>query len=266
MKIAFFTNFERDVGGEKTRQLQNFVQRSGHEICEISDNADVIVVLGGDGTLLSAVRRGFHDAPMLGINLGRLGYLTDVDFENAENAFDKVLKNNYTIEHRMMLDVTILNSTNPPISTLNDLVIYRGKNPRPLNYRLRLNGEFMDDFLADGLIVATPTGSTAYNLSAGGPLLAPNSQMMAITPVSPHCLRSRPTVLPHDSVISIAFDASPEISIACDGEAVFEEDVCNNKNIEFQVKKSSKITKIIRTNGLNFYETFRRKITNAGIS
>ncbi|MDR2167154.1 MAG: NAD(+)/NADH kinase [Clostridiales bacterium] len=257
-KITFFTNNARDCGLAFTENLADFVRKSGHGVCD-GENPDFMVVLGGDGTMLAAARHvAARGIPLLGINLGKMGYLTDGDASDARESLQKLLAGDFKIERRMMLKVSINDSTKSHLA-LNDLCVHRGQNPRPIDIRLALNGEFMDDFCADGVIVATPTGSTAYSLSAGGPLLKPDAQMMAITPICPHSLSVRPAVVSCDDIITISIENLAMTSITCDGEPL-ETAAPEDAPIELIVQSSEYTTNIIRTHNMSFYETFRIKM------
>ncbi|MCL2353987.1 MAG: NAD(+)/NADH kinase, partial [Defluviitaleaceae bacterium] len=208
-KIGFITNEKRDINASKTDEIKSFIKSLGHIACEsLEDDIDYIIALGGDGTMLAAVHQvAKRNIPLLGINLGRLGYLTDTSSEGALEAVGKLLAGDYKVERRMMLEAEVLNPAGgSTIAALNDIVIHRGQSSRPIHYNLSINGEYIESFCADGVIVATPTGSTAYNLSAGGPLLNPISNMMIITPVCPHMLNAHPIVAGCEDVISIDID------------------------------------------------------------
>ncbi|MCL2236027.1 MAG: NAD(+)/NADH kinase, partial [Defluviitaleaceae bacterium] len=139
-----------------------------------------------------------------------------------------------------------------------DITVHRGQNPRLVHCHIDLNGEYMDDFRADGVVIATPTGSTAYSLSAGGPLLKPDAQMIAITPICPHSLSGRPAVVSHQDIITIKLENSPDLMIAYDGEYILKS---KQKFIEITVQASEHTANIIRTCNLSFYELFRKKMT-----
>jgi len=259
-KIAFFTNTDRDVENSLTTSLQKFIIESGHTLTKGSEEPDFAVVLGGDGTMLTAAAQyAYSSVPILGINLGKLGYLTDAEVKNAQTSLKKLLDDNYEIEDRLMLEVEVDNCTDRPLLALNDVVVHRGQNPRPIRIWLGINNEYVDEFTADGVIVATPTGSTAYNLSAGGPLLKPDAKIMAITPVCPHLLGGRPVVVSATDEILIRIDNLPQTTIANDGQPI-SSDTLRADCVTIKIKASKHTTKIMRTNNMNFYETFRAKL------
>lgn len=258
MNISFYTNLEKDINQTVTRQLVDFVQTFGHKVVELDKPADATIVLGGDGTMLSAARHvAKAGTPIFGINLGNVGYLTDVEFVQAEDALNRLLSGNYRVEKRMMLEARI-SSSESPLLALNDITVHRGQNPRLVHCHINLNGEYMDDFRADGVVIATPTGSTAYSLSAGGPLLKPDAQMIAITPICPHSLSGRPAVVSHEDIITIKLENSLDLMIAYDGEYILKS---KQKFIEITVQASNYTANIIRTCNLSFYEIFRKKMT-----
>lgn len=255
MKVALYTNINKDKNLKYTNSLINYLQNKDCEIIknDIWNSADFIIVLGGDGTMLRAAK--MSNSPILGINLGNLGYLTDVSIDSAFKSIDKIFENKFLTEKRMMLRCDVLNKS---YIALNDIVIYRGLSPRLIKSTIHINGEFMAKIRADGIIISSPTGSTAYNLSSNGPILKPDAQMIVITPISPHSLSSRPAVISHTDEISIDFDNSEGFSIALDGEAIPMDST--KKRIELKIKKDKKIANIIKTNHLSFYEILRKKM------
>jgi NAD+ kinase len=170
------------------------------------DNADLAIALGGDGTLLGIARVvADHDVPLVGINLGTLGFLTDIAAESMQAALGAMLDGAYSVERRLLLDAEIVRDGNTIFSTvaLNDVVVSRGAMGSMIEFSVEVNGEFVYSLRADGLIVATPTGSTAYALSTGGPILHPSLPSIALVPISPHTLSNRPVAIPSDSEVRI---------------------------------------------------------------
>ena len=269
-KVGFITNINRDTDRSVTRTLTAFVQSLGCEAIEFADSittyVDFIVVLGGDGTMLRAARYAAPQAiPLLGINLGNVGYLTDADRAHAKESITKVLAGDFKIEQRMMLEAHTAKSG--PHLALNDVAIYRGAVSRLVECQVSVNGDYMDTFRADGLVVATPTGSTAYSLAAGGPVLKPDAKMMVITPISPQSLSARPVVLPHSDTIKIRLKNTPQIyvskiSISFDGEGVAPAEMIDiaGDEIVISISASPYHTNIIKTKDFSFYETLRMKI------
>jgi NAD+ kinase len=251
MKVGIVTNKKKDLTLSYTVKVRDFLTQQGHSVI-VSDNANELfadanfwVVLGGDGTMLRCSHAAAkHNIPLFGINLGTLGFLTGAEERDGLNVLAKVLAGEYETEKRMMLEAE-------NYIALNDVLI--GTSGGLKVFDLYVNNHLLDTIRADGVIVATPTGSTAYSLSAGGPILMPGSQMMVVTPVCPHSLSTRPLVIGADDIVRIvAHQASPVI---IDGETV-------GKVLQFDgitVKKSSFSATIIKTAPVHFYDILRRK-------
>ena len=184
--------------------------------------SDCIMVLGGDGTLLGCARMvASSGVPIAGINLGRLGFLTEVDLHELYPALERMLAGQYIIEERMMLTARVYrdNQEVKVISGLNDTVISKGAFARLIVLKTVVNREVVGDYPADGLIIATPTGSTAYSLSAGGPLVVPNLDLMLVTPICPHTLWARPLVISADSTVEVTLlSRQGEVMLTVDGQ------------------------------------------------
>lgn len=217
------------------------------------------LTLGGDGTLLSAVRDiAASGIPVCGINMGQLGFLTEIELPDLREALDKIIAGNYTIEERSMLDAAVLRNgqTIPVASALNDVVITKSGFSRMIRLRLYLAGELTANYPADGLIVATSTGSTGYSLSAGGPIINPALNIFVVTPICPHSLHARSLVVPNEEEIKIAFLAShSDVVLTVDGQVFFNllpEDVVI-------VKQSDYKSRFIKLQGNTYYQTLRKK-------
>jgi NAD+ kinase len=260
-KIGILTNLEKDAGLANTRRILDWIIGHGciplieHDLASafnispsnaLYQESELIIVLGGDGTMLRASRLSApYGKPLLGVNLGNLGYLTTVEPHEAINALDAVLAEAYTLERRMMLQLENWHA-------LNDVCI-KSSNFKLIRIQLFINNEYIDTFRADGIIISTPTGSTAYNLSAGGPILKPDSEMIAVTAICPHALYMRPWVISADDVVGIRVPGE-SVSCSMDGESV------NLDTQLFTVKRSVYTAKIIKTKDLGFYEILRRKM------
>ncbi|MDR1530890.1 MAG: NAD(+)/NADH kinase [Clostridiales bacterium] len=225
---------------------------------------DLAIVLGGDGTMLRAARHAApYGTPLLGINLGTLGYLTDADKGEALTTMEKVLAGGYKRERRMMLQGK---HRSGPVSghagvkvpedngcALNDVCVLR-KGSNLVLFEVLVNGEYINLYRADGIIIATPTGSTAYNLSAGGPILKPDAEMIVITPICPHTLYMRPLVT----------SSEDKVTIKCGGTCILAMDGRNRAALSagdtVMVQKSKHYTNIIKTNAMNFYDVLRIKL------
>ncbi len=190
----------------------------------LASQVDLIVVLGGDGTLLSVTRDEIGDTPVLGINMGSLGFLTEHSADSLFPMLSMALEGRANLERRERLQVTVTSPDREPASAwvLNDAVINKGALARMIVLSVHVDGTFVSHFRADGLIVSTPTGSTAYNLSAGGPILYPTLDAMVVTPICPHALTNRPIVLALDSVVEIRLEGSAEkVYLTLDGQQGF---------------------------------------------
>ncbi len=192
---------------------------------EITAQADVVVVLGGDGTTLGVARLlGNRPVPILGVNLGGLGFITEVSRERIVEALENVLAGNYELEERIMLGADVLRagSSIEHFTVLNDVVINKGALARIMDLETLVDGAYLTNFKADGLIIATPTGSTAYSLSAGGPIIYPTLHCIVLTPICSHTLNNRPIVLPDDATVEIVLKSESEhVYLTLDGQRGF---------------------------------------------
>lgn len=233
------------------------------EETELYQYSDFLISLGGDGTLLGVGRRTAEfEKPILGINLGTLGFLTAEEKNNAEEAIDKVLQGKYKLEKRMMLECTRAKEDvrETGMIALNDICITRGNLYKILEFNVFVNDEYVDTLRADGVIICTPTGSTAYNLSAGGPVLKADAQIIAITPISPHTLTSRPIVVSANDVVTVEINPSREdtpFTISADGQ---DNKTLMGKNV-VQIRKAAVCTTIIKTKPQSFYDVLRHKLS-----
>ncbi len=202
------------------------MSRSGLQVCTramLGEVCDLVIVVGGDGSLLHAARAlARFNKPMLGINRGRLGFLTDVSPDEIDSKVAAVLAGDYTIEQRFMLNMEVKSDGNPLGEgiALNDVVLYAGKSVHMIEFELYIEGQFVYRQRSDGLIIATPTGSTAYALSGGGPIMHPRLDAMVLVPMHPHTLSSRPIVVDGNSEVKLLMcteDINPMVS--CDGQA-----------------------------------------------
>ena len=210
-----------------TRIQDNLPHQFDHEthIIESAEdfyNIDFLLTLGGDGTMLSAARAvGHRKTPILGIHLGELGFMAEVTMAEMFDRLNLVAAGKYDLQHRMVLKAEIINANGPnAFYALNDFVIDRGKSHRVVTMRLLANDHFVSDYKADGLIIATPTGSTAYSLSVGGPIVMPRMKAIVVSPISPHTLTLRPIVFPDDRSLEVSFpeDSVDEIAFVVDGQ------------------------------------------------
>ena len=228
---------------------------------EIRDQAELVVVLGGDGTLISVARLfSDKDVPILGVNLGSLGFLTEITLEELYPRLEKCLNGNPRVSERMMLEVTLHREgqESEKFHVLNDVVINKGALARIVDLETKVNRHFLTTYKADGLIVSTPTGSTGYSLSAGGPIIGPLMSCIAITPICPHTLTNRPIVLPDESIISITVASSfdEKVYLTLDGQIGFE----LREGDSIEVRKALKTTSLIMSRSRDYFEILRTKL------
>lgn len=279
-KIGVLPNIQRDINLDYTKSIVRWLIERGHKPyiidkisnilgynCKSFDNkydlcreSDFVVVLGGDGTILhQASFCALYNTPLIGINLGTLGYLTDVDKSDGKKALEKILKEEYTIERRMMLEAKLEGDISSSHIALNDVCIVRGALSKIITVNIIINNRYIDTYKSDGIIVSSPTGSTAYNFSAGGPILKPDLDTMVITPICPHKIYSRSSVVSGDDLVSIQIDDSSQddVIISIDGKNVYN----LKKGQVLNISKSKYYTSIIRTNNLSFYDILRNKFS-----
>ncbi len=223
-------------------------------------DSDMVIVLGGDGTVLAVCRAiGQRDVPILGVNLGRLGFLTDVAPEDAESVISSALGGTCPMVERSRLAVThvLANGTHREELVLNDAVITKGTAiARMIDFEVRVEGARVALYRSDGLIVATPTGSTAYNLSAGGPLLVPALPAMLLTPICPHTLSQRPLVLPDAMTVEIRLMSGEEVALTLDGQV--GQPVGQNDCV--RITRASQPVRFVQTANQDHFETLRDKL------
>lgn len=284
-KFYIITNGEKDTGLQVTRQVADYLEKNGCS-CDvrrvsarrmegsyhytdpglIPAQTQCIIVLGGDGTLLQAARDVVHtEIPLFGINMGTLGYLAEVDRQGVQPALDKLIQDDYEIEERMMLQGTVYHEGKEIGKgiALNDIVISREGPLRVVCLRNYVNGEYLNEYNADGMIIATPTGSTGYSLSAGGPIVSPGASMTVITPLAPHTLNSRSIILPAEDIITVEIGEGRRQSRAW-GLAAFDGDtsVPMVTGDRIVIEKAQASTRIIKMSNLSFVEVLRRKMSN----
>ena len=233
---------------------------------EISGTEDICaIVLGGDGTLLKAARDLIDsDIPLLGVNLGTLGYLAEVEIGNVEQALDMLLSDEYVIEDRRMLEVCVYPGEQRQDGfALNDIIISRCGSLQVLQFDIYVNGQFLNGYSADGMIVATPTGSTAYNLSAGGPIVEPGASLLLLTPICPHTLNTRSIILSPEDEITIEIPEGRDHGIQS-MEANFDgaHKVLLQTGDKIVIRKAGKTTGILKLRTESFLETLHKKMTD----
>lgn len=229
----------------------------------IADDLDVILAIGGDGTILSTVRTyGKTGIPILGIHIGRLGFLTECTRHDYTEAVDDILSGNYTITERMLIKAVIENGKKHNLSyALNEIVIEHGL-ARILKIHVHVSGEFLNTYESDGMIFTTPTGSTAYSLSAGGPIISPDLDVITVTPICPHSLAARPIVIPPEKSVSISFEAEQSgMSLTVDGQVRIPVDY-SSRIILTRGEYRAKMISFPKRN--TFFQTLRKKLGWSG--
>ena len=281
-KFYIITNNDKDKDFQITNEIVSYLKKNGKK-CQVQqaerklegayhytnpelipEGTQCILVLGGDGTLLQAARDVvYRKIPMLGINLGTLGFLAEVDRQSIHAALDKLIADDYEIEERMMLTGTVWHGDKiiGQDIALNDIVIGREGPLRVVRFKNYVNDVYLNSYNADGIIIATPTGSTGYSLSCGGPIVSPNAAMTLMTPIAPHTLNTRSIIVPEEDVITVelgegrrqvqeqglaSFDGDTEIPIVTGDRIV--------------IQKASASVKILKLNHLSFVEVLRQKM------
>lgn len=247
--------FKNSLHG-KIKLPKNTVTFHNHN--ELKELADVLLSLGGDGTLLdtlSLIRNS--GIPVIGINFGRLGFLASINKTEIESALTALIKGEYTLDERSLL---LLESENGLFGeenfALNDITIHRRDNSAMMIIHAKMNNEYINSYWADGLIIATPTGSTAYSLSCGGPIIYPDSKNFVVTPIAPHNLNVRPVVLPDSSSLSFEVEArESKFLVSCDSRTVTVE-----RSVKISIKKADFCVNLIRLNNETYLNTLRNKL------
>lgn len=275
-KIGIFSKPKADISRKVLIELAAWLRERNYEILmpqetakiigetsslpqeNIPSTADLIIVLGGDGTLLSVARLTHpFEVPILAVNLGNLGFLTEVSLPELYNTLEQVLKGESTIERRMLLNTTLTRKQENVRSdfALNDVVINK-KAARIVNLEVHVNGQYMTSYRADGLIIATPTGSTAYSLSAGGPIIHPSMNALLLCPICPFTLTNRPIVIPNQSALQVKLITEEEVQVTLDGQTgypMFRDDV-------LEIRQGAAPVSLIQAPGKNYYHILRKKL------
>lgn len=227
---------------------------------ELAETADLVVAIGGDGTLLHAARHvAARDVPLVGINRGRLGFLTDVSPEHMLETIDAILAGDYLADERLMLAATLSSATDAtPLFALNDVVLQKGDTGRLLDFTTEVDDSYVNTHRGDGLIVATPTGSTAYALSCGGPIIQPNVNAVVMVPICPHTLSDRPLLLPTTSTVRVTLDnaGGTAAHVVCDGEPLGH--MAAGDTLTISLAKQT--VTLLHPRDYNYYELLRSKL------
>ena len=281
-KFCVIANTGKDKGYETAEYIKGLIEKAGKQCIMVNDrfgedrredyidaadiplDAECLLILGGDGTMIQAAKDFCHkEIPLLGVNLGTLGFLTEVELQTIEESLEEIYAGKYKIEHRIMLEG--MKEENGEVVyngvALNDFVLNKSRECRLITLHVYVNDELMDTYVCDGLIVSTATGSTAYNLSAGGPVLTPEVKAFIITPICPHSLNKRSLVLSAKDKISVKVGKSKEIM---DDYAVVNVDGANMVELmtgeEIKIQCSEVETKIVKLTKASFYNRIRSKL------
>jgi len=230
---------------------------SGNSFKKICMECDFLVSFGGDGTLISTVRRSFdYDIPILGIHAGNLGFLADLSLDELDSFVEKITQNRYKVDERAVLEATVIkNEKEMKIYAFNDVVLTRTRVSNMIHVETLVNSRSFNTYYGDGVVVSTPTGSTAYNLSAGGPVLFPMSNVFALTPICPHSLTQRPVVLPGKFTIEMKTSEERAL-IIIDGQDVHELELGESVHI----KLATKTVKLMHKEEYNYFDVLKEKL------
>ena len=269
-KFYVITNSGKDAGGIVSKEIADYIKLNGRACIlegegELTSDVDCVLVLGGDGTLLRAARELVDkNIPLLGINLGTLGYLAEIDRHSIYPALDKLFAGDYSLEDRMMLTGTVYHEGKPIYTdiALNDIVITREGPMRVVRFKNYVNGAFLNEYRADGVIISTATGSTGYSLSAGGPIVSPTANMIMMTPLAPHALNRRSIIFPAEDQVMVEVgpgrEPLPDMASAnFDGEGRCAM-VTGDRIV---IQRTEKITRLVKINNISFLEVLRRKMS-----
>lgn len=287
--FLIYTNRNKDRELTTTKRICEYLEKRGQKVSvmvqapeasalpgeepeegtgEIVPDADCMIVLGGDGTVLQAVRDCKSDhIPIIGVNLGTLGYMTEIEPDNLEDALERLLAGKYGQESRMMLSgrIDAVDGTCEEGWALNDIVIARRGTLQVIRFNIYVNGLFLNSYHADGVIVTTPTGSTGYNLSAGGPIIEPKARLIMLTPICPHTLNQRSIILSPEDVIEIEIPEGKEgrmqtVEAAFDGSS---HTVMMHTGDRIRIAQSKKVTEFIQLNQVSFLEVLHKKMSES---
>jgi NAD+ kinase len=278
-KVGIVVNLTKDTGLKFTAAIVDWLERNKCDVLlseitasqlerpelsfapvDMYKQADFLVVLGGDGTLLGVARQTLWlKTPILGVNMGRLGFITEVEKDDVFDALEKVINGEFAIEERMMLEATVIKDDVQVESfySLNDIGVTKGTLSRMITLKTYIENSYVDTYHADGLLISTPTGSTAYSLSAGGPIVSPGVSVLLITPICPHSLNSRSIVVSDNDTIAIdVVDNFQEVYLTCDGQQGYK----LKSGDRVIIKKAPFSAKLVKVANRSFYDVLRTKL------
>ncbi|MGB5872597.1 MAG: NAD(+)/NADH kinase [Bacteroidota bacterium] len=227
-----------------------------YEVC--LKESDMVVAFGGDGTILAAARSvGGRGTPILGVNLGKLGFLAEFAPEELDQAIEDILAKNYLVEDRLVLEATSPSLPERVFRAVNDVVVDKSRSPRIVDLEAHIDGAYAVTYRGDGLIISTPTGSTAYALSNNGPIVTPTSGVIGITPISPHTLSGRPLIVPEQSTIRVVVQAeSNEVLFSADGQV----EAFLTPPVEFTIRKATHPLRLVKRTDRSYFDVLRAKL------
>lgn len=276
MIIALFPNIKKSLPKQAALQIREFLLSKKVIVAAEDDKAEILgatplsqldhkkidfmISLGGDGTILRMIHKNPKiDAPIIGINLGSLGFMADITSDEIFDCLEDILKGHYTIQERLMMEGTIDNKSQG--FAVNEVVIHRAKNPCLVDIAIHLDGQYINTFSADGIIIATPSGSTAYSLAAGGPILSPELEAFVLTPICPHTISNRPIVLSSSQEIQVKYLSEYDpVEVIFDGYTDF---TLKSSDI-LRIKSSTRRFKLVSLERHNFFSTLRSKLGWSG--
>jgi len=244
--------------GKRELLSEKIAKTNFADIDKLCKKSDIILSIGGDGTMLaSAFKAHKYNKPVMGINLGKLGFLAEANINQMDVFIDDIKKGRYKIDNRIVIESNCCGHKVEKLFAINDIVIDKGGWPKMIDLTIYVDDEYVTTFAADGLIVATPTGSTGYSISTGGPIVSPRADVITLSPISPHSLTVRPLVLSAKQEITITANSlHKELHVNCDGQRVFS----FPPPLEIKIKKSERPLMLVHTSLSNYYETLRNKL------
>ena len=268
MIVALFTNSQKKESFQIAQDVAKFLKEKRVQVVSpdselglppLDSNVDYAIVLGGDGTILRLLHHYPElTAPILGINIGHLGFLTDIPLSDLYPSLEEFTNEDFVVQERLMMEGS---TDDQEFFAINDIVIHRAKNPSLVDLSIHVDGTYLNTFSADGIILSTPTGSTAYSLAAGGPILSPELEAIVVTPISPHTISNRPLVLKPNGYIEVQYLGSQDpVEITYDGVSRYS--LPSNQTV--RAKISSRKFKMVKLSRTDYFATLRTKLNWSG--
>ena len=260
--VAFFENIDHELILDSIIPLQYNYNVQTMNLEKISLKCNILISIGGDGTILSTLRKiKNHTIPIFGIHIGGLGFLAQTNSNGCIESLNEIFEKKFTVVERMLLRTKIDGKNHQVFHALNDIVIDHGNSPRILESIVSISGKHLNKYKSDGIIICTPLGSTAYSLSAGGPIITPWLDVVSLTPICPHSLSARPILLPSNDSVLIEFNEEQiGMKVTIDGQISFEIDYC----AKIEISKAKEYARFIKLNNSDYYSTLRNKMGWSG--